>query len=405
MSTMISERRALRRRTVWLVVLAVAGVALFSVLVPLQTVFYGTPFPIAMILGAGICAAPVAAVAYPRSAIIAFCLASFALPLFSVESRDAGWPWPWSVPAMIAFTVLALVVAAVHGWRLGLVLWAAGNVGSLVVLAIHPAAVTVGAATADLVVTASLSAAALLVGVLLAGRIRVGEELSRSLELTALEQSRRALIEERTRIARELHDVVAHGMSVIQVQASTARYRVPGLPDEAVAEFDDIAAAARGSLTEMRRLLGVLRTEDQEQELTPQQGIADIPALVEGVRRAGADVRLEISAASPAPPSVEITAFRIVQEALSNAVRHAPGSAIEVELDDAGGAVSIRVHNDAAPASSPAPGATSTGGHGLRGMRERVSLVGGSLNAGPDPAGGWTVTARLPWAATAEEGT
>jgi signal transduction histidine kinase len=115
-------------------------------------------------------------------------------------------------------------------------------------------------------------------------------------------------------------------------------------------------------------------------------------------------VRLEISAASPAPPSVEITAFRIVQEALSNVVRHAPGSAIEVELNDAGGAVSIRVHNDAAPASSPAPGATSTGGHGLRGMRERVSLVGGSLNAGPDPAGGWTVTARLPWAVTAEEG-
>src|SRR5690606_11877481 len=99
---------------------------------------------------------------------------------------------------------LTLVVTAVHGWRLGLVLWAAGNIGSLVVLAILPHAVTVGAATADLVVTAALSAAALLVGVLLAGRIRVGEELSRSLELTALEQSRRALIEERTRIAREL---------------------------------------------------------------------------------------------------------------------------------------------------------------------------------------------------------
>jgi signal transduction histidine kinase len=403
MSTMTSERRALRRRTLWLVVLAVAGVALLSVLVPLQAIFYGTPLPIAMILGVGMCAAPVAAVGYPRSAIIALCLASFALPLFGVDSRDAGWPWPWSVPAMIAFTLLALVVTAVHGWRLGLALWAAGNIGSLVVLAIHPDAVTVGAATADLVVTASLSAAALLVGVLLAGRIRVGEELSRSLELTALEQSRRALIEERTRIARELHDVVAHGMSVIQVQASTARYRVPDLPAGAAAEFDDIAASARRSLAEMRRLLGILRTEDQEQELAPQQGIPDIPALVEGIRRAGADVHLVLSAASPAPPSVEITAIRIVQEALSNAVRHAPGSAIEVEVDDAGGAVSIRVHDDGAPASGQAAGNTP-GGHGLRGMRERVSLVGGTLTAGPDPGGGWTVTARLPWAVSAEEG-
>lgn len=404
MSTMTSERRALRRRTLWLVVLAVAGVALLSVLVPLQTIFSGTPLPIAMVLGAGICAAPVAAVGYPRSAIAAFCLASFALPLFGADARDAAWPWPWSVTAMIAFTLLTLVVTAVHGWRLGLVLWAAGNIGSLVVLAILPHAVTVGAATADLVVTAALSAAALLVGVLLAGRIRVGEELSRSLELTALEQSRRALIEERTRIARELHDVVAHGMSVIQVQASTARYRVPGLPDEAAAEFDDIAAAARSSLAEMRRLLGVLRTEDQEQELAPQQGLADIPALVEGIRRAGANVRLEISATSPAPPSVEITAFRIVQEALSNAVRHAPGSPIAVEVDDVGGAVRIRVHDDGSPDPSFALGNGSGGGHGLRGMRERVSLVGGSLTAGPDPAGGWTVTARLPWAATGEEG-
>jgi signal transduction histidine kinase len=403
MSTMTSERRAVRRRTLWLVVLAIAGVALLSVLVPLQTRFSGTPLPIAMILGAGICAAPVAAVGYPRSAITAFCLASFALPLFGAASRDAAWPWPWSVPAMIAFTLLALVVTAVHGWRLGLVLWTAGNVGSLVVLAILPGAVTVGAATADLVVTASLSAAALLVGLLLAGRIRIGEELNRSLELAALEQSRRALVEERTRIARELHDVVAHGMSVIQVQASTARYRVPGLPDEAAAEFDDIAASARRSLAEMRRLLGVLRTEDQEQELAPQQGVADIPDLVEGIRRAGADVRLEVSATAPAPPSVEITAFRIVQEALSNAVRHAPGSAVEVEVDDAGGAVRIRVHDDGAPSSALSPGGTPAGGHGLRGMRERVSLVGGSLTAGPDPAGGWTVTALIPWAATGEE--
>lgn len=387
------ERRSLSRRTGWLLALGAAAVALFSVLVPLQTVFYGTPLPVAMLLGAAICAAPVAAVSSPRTAVAAFCVAAFVLPLVDAADRDSAWPWPWSVPSMITFAVLVLVVTAVHGWRAGLVPWAVSNLGSLVVLVILPDAVSVGAATANLIVTASITAAALLVGVLLAGRIRVGEELSRSRELTALEQSRRELVEERTRIARELHDVVAHGMSVIQVQASTARYRVPGLPAEAAAEFDDIAASARRSLAEMRRLLGVLRTEDQGQELAPQQGIGDIPALVDSIRRAGASVRLSIAAPDAAPPSVEITAFRIVQEALSNAVRHAPGSVIDVELKGIGNAVTIRVHNDGAPTAT----ATAGAGHGLRGMQERVALLAGTLTTGPDAAGGWTVTAVLPW--------
>lgn len=393
MTAVNRERRALNRQTAWLLVLAVAGVALLSVLVPLQAVFYGTALPIAMLLGAVVCATPVAAVRYPRSSIAAFCGAAFVLALTVDAGRDAAWPWPWSVPAMIVFALLTLVVTAVHGWRSGLVLWAVSNVGSLVVLVLLPDAVSVGAATANLIVTASVAAAALLVGVLLAGRIRVGEELTRSRELTALEQSRRELVEERTRIARELHDVVAHGMSVIQVQASTARYRVADLPPAAAAEFDDIAASARRSLTEMRRLLGVLRTEDQRQELAPQQGISDIPALVDSIRRAGATVRLSMAAPQDAPASVGITAFRIVQEALSNAVRHAPGSAIEVELRDVGEAVWIRVHNDGA--AVPAEPATGNG-HGLRGMQERVALLAGTLTTGPDAAGGWTVAAVLP---------
>ena len=137
-------------------------------------------------------------------------------------------------------------------------------------------------------------------------------ELTREREHSALEESRRALVEERTRIARELHDLIAHSMSVIQVQASTARYRLPEIGDAASVEFDSIAATARTSLTEMRRMLGVLRTEDQTAELAPQQGIDDIPALVDTIRRAGVTVGLEITGSvTDAPQAVQIAAFRL----------------------------------------------------------------------------------------------
>ena len=220
-------------------------------------------------------------------------------------------------------------------------------------------------------------------------------ELEAEREVTAAQ----AVALDRVRIARELHDVVAHSMSVIQVQASTAKYRVPGLADEATAEFDDIAATARASLVEMRRLLGVLRTEDQVAELTPQQGIADLPALAESLRRVGADITLQVTDTDGAevPPSVQIAAFRIVQEGMSNAVRHAPGApvAVDVRVDDA--AVHLRIHNGASR-SAGEHGA----GHGLRGMLERAELLGGGLSAGPDGEGGWLVVATLPVTVSSE---
>ena len=154
------RRRGLSARTLWLIVLGVAGVALFSVLVPLQSVFYGTAVPLAMLLGAGMAAGPLLAVSYPRIAIVTFSIATLALPLSVSPDRDPAWPWPWAVPTMIAFTALVLVVTAMHGWRLGLVPWAIGNAGALAVLLVLPEAVSVAAATADLIVTASLTAAA-----------------------------------------------------------------------------------------------------------------------------------------------------------------------------------------------------------------------------------------------------
>lgn len=393
--------RRISRRTAITALCAVV-IALYAVLVPIHVTLYGTPPAMAFIVGAALCSAPLLAISHPRSAIALFCGAAFALTLLVDRDLAVASPWPWSVPALLTFVLFVGVVTFVGGVRLGAVPLVIGLVATLSAPLLRPDIVSApgasGSATADLIVTASVAAAALVIAGLVAARIRVTEELTREREHSAIEESRRALVEERTRIARELHDVIAHSMSVIQVQASTARYRLPGIEEAAAAEFDDIATTARASLTEMRRMLGVLRTEDQAAELAPQQGIDDIPALVGTIRRAGVEVGLAIEggdAASSAPPGVQIAAFRIVQEALSNAVRHAPGSAVTVRVSADVTRIRIVVWN--APTASTPPGRGS--GHGLRGMRERTELLGGTFSATTAPDGGWTVEAALPIAA------
>lgn len=394
MTLMDRTARGTSRRTVGLFVLAGVGVVLLSVLVPIQSLLYGTVLPASFLLGAAVCGAPLLSVVLPRVAIVLFSAAAFVLPLVASPDHDPVWPWPWSVPALIAFAVFVGVVTFLHGWLLGLIPLLVGIAGSLVAALVVPTAADATAMAADLIVASSVAGVAYLVALLVSGRVRVGEELTREREISAAEQSRRVLVEERTRIARELHDVVAHSMSVIQVQASTAKYRVPGLAEDAAAEFDDIAATARGSLVEMRRLLGVLRTEDQVAELAPQQGLDDLPALADGLRRVGADITLSMHRGDegvPVPPTVQIAAFRIVQEAMSNAVRHAPGAPIVVDVRVDVTAVQLRIHNG--PAQSPGEHGA---GHGLRGMLERAALLDGTLDAGPDGVGGWLVTAVLP---------
>jgi len=385
------------RRTLALAVVAAAGIILFAVLVPIQTALYGTPLPLSFILAAAVCAAPLLSVTHPRWAVATFCAAAFALPLLAVPARATESPWPWSVPALLAFVLLVGVVTYVHGARVGAFPLAIGAVLSLTAPLLRPEIVatpeTAGTATADLIVTVSVAAAVFLVAILVAGRMRVSAELIREREHSALEESRRSLVEERTRIARELHDVIAHSMSVIQVQASTARYRLPEIGETASAEFDSIAATARASLTEMRRMLGVLRTEDQTAELAPQQSIDDIPALVDTLRRAGVTIGLEITGAvTEAPASVQIAVFRIAQEALSNAVRHAAGAPATVRVQSDADTVRIRVRDG----GSAVPANPTGGGYGLRGMRERVELLGGDFSAGPRSDGGWEVVATLP---------
>ncbi|NGO80471.1 sensor histidine kinase [Streptomyces sp. YC504] len=219
--------------------------------------------------------------------------------------------------------------------------------------------------------------------------------------ISEAERAQRTLLEERARIARELHDIVAHHMSVITVQADTAKYRLPGLSPEVEKEFGEIAAAARESLTEMRRLLKVLRNEEAQAERTPQPGLNRLHQLVEATRRAGVQVAMTPAEAhlqelvTGVPPAVDLSAYRIVQEALSNVIRHAPGAVAHVELDVHQRELLLSIVNG--PAQKPRSALETSGtGHGLVGMRERVRLTGGSLEAGPAAGGGFRVEARIP---------
>jgi signal transduction histidine kinase len=222
------------------------------------------------------------------------------------------------------------------------------------------------------------------------------------------EAARRAVLEERARIAREMHDVVAHRMSLIAVQAETAPFRLTGLETPVRAEFAALSEAARQALAEMRGLLGVLRGSDPgaRPELGPQPRLADLPELIEGARRAGATVSFSMDGTGARPPDalpiddidipdgVGLCAYRIVQESLSNAGRHAPGGAISVTVEAKRGSVRVAVVNESSGADQSRDNGT---GHGLAGMRERVALLGGSLQAGPEPGGGFAVRAVLPW--------
>ena len=260
----------------------------------------------------------------------------------------------------------------------------------------------------------SLTAVPILLGVV----VRVRRSGERQLQEQERRHSgERALLEERQRIARELHDVVAHHMSVIAIQAEAAPYKTADPPPELVESFGEIRASALAGLTELRRVLGVLRTSGQD--TTPQPGLADLDTLLDSARSGGVSVTVTCSGKPvPLPDGVDLSAYRIVQEALSNAMRHAPGSHVQVHVAYRPDGLALEVRNDANPqtptASSAVPvlvgsgaqaagGTAAGGGHGLVGMRERATMLGGSLETGPTADGGFRVTAVLPVSPPEEE--
>ncbi|MEU1824367.1 sensor histidine kinase [Streptomyces abikoensis] len=315
-------------------------------------------------------------------------------------------PWPWTPMAIIGMLLLLLAVGLRERNRTLIAVWTLTGAVSVVFQMIAP-----GRSNGTWVALLVIGGVLLVIGGLLRERAVTQRALAEQETISEAERSRRTLLEERARIARELHDVVAHHMSVITVQADSAPYRVEGLPDAAREEFASIAATARESLTEMRRLLGVLRNEDTAgapgtADRTPQPGVERIPQLIEATVRAGVPVELSMPGLPALPQAVDLSAYRITQEALANVVRHAPGAATRVSVSpepDGTGLVVLVVN--AAPERDTPPLETGGTGHGLVGMRERVRLVGGTLDTGPLPEGGFRVAARLPLSTEEESST
>ncbi|MBF9071998.1 sensor histidine kinase [Streptacidiphilus sp. NEAU-YB345] len=245
-----------------------------------------------------------------------------------------------------------------------------------------------------------LFSVAVLIGSSLRGLRAARTELVAQEELTAEERARRTVLEERSRIARELHDVVAHHMSVISIQAQVAPHLVEDPSQELRETLDGIRQNAVEALAELRRVLGVLRAESPlggGVDEAPQPTLARLPELLNNVRGAGLTVEVAVTGEErPLAPGVELSAYRIVQEAVSNAMRHAPDAAVAITLDYRPAALGVAVVNE--PPRSPAPPSPGAG-HGLLGMRERAAMLGGELTAGPTPQGGYRVAALLPVAA------
>lgn len=358
---------------------------------PILAVLYEVPVAVAMVVTVGHAVAVVAAVRLPWAGVGASIVVVLATMAVTMD-MDTATVWPWPVTMLLTQSLLMIVVALRHAWIVPAVLWTGSAVATAVALAFFTDDVRGTPATVAVVATsvlAGLGAGAVLIKqwVDRSGHLRAAQRVS------AEEIQRRRHVEERNRIARELHDVVAHSMSVISVQASTAQYRRQGLDETVRKEFEDIAGSSRAALAEMRSLLAILRG-DHEAPTTPMPGVCDIESLVEATRASGADITFAHEVVQTSP-TVGLTAFRVAQEALSNALRHAPGSAIDVAIshDEASGGLTVTVVN-AAPGSEAAPATGS--GLGLVGLRERVESLGGSIKAEPTADGGFRVLAVLP---------
>ncbi|MEV8099456.1 histidine kinase [Kitasatospora sp. NPDC085879] len=358
---------------------------------------YGVGVAFAVLLAVVQSAPLLLAVARPLQAwwiMMAADLASTAVLLHAPRLDGNSWPWP---PAVILGQLVLLAAVARRERRPALVtVWVVLTASGLVVATASPH----NRDSTDLLL-AVLGGGILLVGRVLRERHEALQRLGEQQLIAESERARHTLLEERARIARELHDVVAHHMSVITVQADSAPYRIAGMSAVAQEEFSAIAVAARHSLSEMRMLLGALRSEDRDDERAPQPGLDGVPHLVEAVARAGVPVSLVLDEVTEfrglIPPMVELSVYRIVQEALANVVRHAPGAPtrVGVTLPPDHSSLTVLVTNAAAQRSAGTLESVGTG-NGLVGMRERVRLLGGVLETGPTVNGGFRIAARVP---------
>jgi signal transduction histidine kinase len=329
-------------------------------------------------------------VAHRPFPVVAMVISTLALVSYAA-SRFSAFP---------GYATFALVFAVgLHvGRRRAVVVYLVGVAGLAAALALQPTGVADAWSWISTILTVTV---AWLAGENLRGRrARRQQELVDAQRLASqrVDEGRRAVAEERLRIARDLHDVVAHSMSVIAVQAGVANHVVDERPELARQALGSIEVTARAGLVEMRRLLGVLRSEEAGDQRTvpgPAEGLRDLDRLLRQFRAAGLRLEgAEVDDVSDLPAALDISAYRIVQEALTNVLRHG-GPAAELTIRRSGTALGIEVR-DAGRSAGPVPPGSGGSGHGLTGIRERVALFGGTVATGPQPDGGFSVVVELP---------
>ncbi|WP_159457280.1 histidine kinase [Marinactinospora thermotolerans] len=389
-----------RRSAAWFLLFGL-GAATASTAAVQATGMLGLPVPVAVVSGL-VTGMPIALL--PRSpllawrfmaggllaTLVAYALVGTSLPPSVPGGMSPTVLWPWPIAVLLALVPVLYLVALAYPGRTTV------GVGAVTVVAdILSACLFVAAPVAQALWISVAVVGVLAFGHNVRGRRAAQRDLAQESALRRRDRARQAVLEERSRIARELHDVVSHHMSMIAIQAEAAPYKYPDLSPAAAGTFHTIRDAAREALVEMRRVVGLLREEAEDAERAPQPGLSDIGDLVEGARQAGVPVRARVSGLSAEPSeTVGLSVYRIVQESLSNAGRHAPGAPVRVTVEEDDGQIVVRVVNDAG-GPGPRP-AADVGGHGLVGMRERVAMLGGTLRAGPLPEGGFEVVARLP---------
>jgi signal transduction histidine kinase len=332
-----------------------------------------------------------------------------ALLLVAVACLALAWRRRWPV-AVLGVSVAAATVYTLLGYENGAVLVApmaalysvaavssvrravAFGLGTLAVLGLASMAVNpLGTFGGGVVILPFMVAVVVVAGFAVANRRAYVD----SLRARAEQDARQRIDEERLRIARELHDVVAHTMATINVQAGVAVHVLHTRPDAAADALQAIKTASKEGLRELRAILNVLRQADEADPTQPAPGVAQLETLVDGARRAGLETTLTVTGHRRAlPAAVDLAAYRIVQESLTNAIRHAGPATASVELgygDD-----ELRIDVADTGRGKPAGTVSEGTGHGLAGMRERAAAVGGSVESGPSPAGGYRVAARLP---------
>ncbi|MFC5661436.1 sensor histidine kinase [Kitasatospora misakiensis] len=330
----------------------------------------------------------------PRTVFAAVAVAAFVQWLMDVQ-----------LPADVALLVALYTVAATSGRRGTLLAGAVVEAGVLVACLRWAAE---GAFLTLFVAVTAMAVAAAVLGLNVRttrAYLAAVEERAARLEQQQEQQARLAVAEERARITREMHDIVTHNLSVMVALTDAAVYAQHRAPDRATTAMHQISETGRQALTDMRRVLGVLRTDEPDAERHPLPGIAQLRSLADQMGAAGLPTRLDVHGGhTHVPATAQLTVYRLVQEALTNTLKHTPpGTSAEVRVRCSAAAVTVDV-TDSGPCPPPAAGAASSGhgipgaassGHGIPGMRERAAAYGGTLRAGPLPGGGWAVRTRL----------